>query len=61
MQDSYLAKDWIVTTPNGEEIKVHNLHKFCKENELSYVMMNMLTRDNYKGWKCRKVEKEGGN
>lgn len=27
------AKHYIVTTPDGEEIEVFNLHKFCRERE----------------------------
>lgn len=29
-----LSKEWLITYPNGTQIKIKNLDKFCKENGL---------------------------
>lgn len=48
---------YIVTTPAGEEIEVHNLLKFCKERGFQHSAFTRLARGEgataYKGWLCR--------
>lgn len=46
------AEDWIITTPDGEEIEVYNLTGFCKENKLH---ASHIVTHSYKGWKARKA------
>lgn len=52
------SKDWIVVTPEGTFIKVHNLAQFCREHSLNVYTMHEVgagRKNHYKGWKCRKV------
>ena len=54
-----VAKRYIVTTPDGEEIEVFNLHKFCREFGLdSPNMRGIITgkREQHKGYKARYKE-----
>lgn len=49
-------KLFIVTTPNGEEILIKGLAKFCRENGLNRGnMMSVISgkRTHNHGWKCR--------
>lgn len=51
------AKCYILTKPNGEEIEIKNLKKFCEENDLSEAGMGAVMRGRIyhnKGWLCRK-------
>lgn len=51
-----LSKQYTVTTPTGEEIKIKNLSKFCRENNLTKQGMTMVAQGkqtHHKGWKCR--------
>jgi group I intron endonuclease len=53
---AFHAKTYIVTSPNGEEMTVTNLAKFCRENGLSNGnLANVITgkANHHKGWKCR--------
>ena len=50
------AKDYVVTTPNGDEIHVHNLADFCRANDLgqpNLVATISGRRDNHKGYTAR--------
>ncbi len=50
------SKRYIVCTPNKEEIKVTNLFKFCKENQISQSAMSAIAlgkRQYHKGWSVR--------
>lgn len=50
------AKYYIVTTPDGEETKVFNLRKFCRENNLDHGNMHSVVTGRckqYKGYKAR--------
>jgi len=52
------ARNWLVWNDKGEEYKIHNLSKFCKEYNLSNSSMSMIAsgkRNVYKGWKCKKL------
>ena len=54
-----MAKEWIVTNPKGDEIKVFSLKRFCKENSLISSAMYMIAKgeiSQHKGWKCRYIE-----
>lgn len=49
-------KEWIVITPNGEEIEVVNLSDYCKERGLSRTKMYTVAAgkaNHHKGYKCR--------
>jgi group I intron endonuclease len=49
-------KTWIVTTPEGEEIVVNHLSKFCEGRGLQARYLNRVSlghRKNFKGYKCR--------
>lgn len=53
------GKDFILTSPEGEEVPVHNLRAFCREHELTagnfYGVLNGTHRD-HKGWRIRRPE-----
>ena len=53
---NYTSKDWIVTDPDGKEIGVTNLHKFCINNDLTFHGMWRVANHGaklYKEWNCR--------
>lgn len=53
------AKDWLVTDPQGQEYKIHNLAKFCRERDLNPHCMSAIAKGNakhHKGWKCCAAE-----
>lgn len=48
-----ISKDYIFINPDGESIKIHNLNKFCKENNLNASTMIGLIRGertHHKNW-----------
>ena len=50
------SKYWILTNPDGKEIEVFNLKKFCRENNLSQGALWFVAQGrtaHYKNWKCR--------
>ena len=56
-----LAKSmkWVVISPDGDEIHIHNLRAFCKQNDLNNAHMVAVAlgkRPSHKGWKCRHDE-----
>ena len=53
-----VSLDWIVTNPNGQETKIRNLARFCRENKLEKRCMQYIAygkMNSHKGWKCRKA------
>lgn len=52
-----MLQEFIVTSPNGEEIHIRGLVRFCRENGLDQGTMSraMKLGRTHKGWKCRKV------
>lgn len=49
-------KSYIVTNPDGIEIIIHGLTKFCREHGLSHAHMASIAsgkRKHHKGWRCR--------
>lgn len=53
------SKHYIVTTPDGEEIEVFNLKKFCRDNVLNDSNMFKVVKGEYKqhkGYKARYKE-----
>jgi len=53
-----ISRDYEIITPRGELLLVHNLSKYCKENNLLHSGMSNAMRRNtkYKGYRCRKVD-----
>jgi hypothetical protein len=47
-----LSKEYQLTDPNGKNIIVKNLTKFCRENNLD---QGNMYRNQIKGWKCQKL------
>ena len=50
-----IAKEWIITTPDNENLEIVNLHKFCRENGLSSGTMCDVAKgihQQHKGWRC---------
>lgn len=53
------AKYYIVTTPDGEEIEVFNLRKFCRENDIDHRRLWEVVdgkRKHHEGFKARYKE-----
>jgi group I intron endonuclease len=53
------AKHYIVTKPDGTEIEVHNLTRFCRENGLEYAQLGQVVRGRqgqHRGWKARRKD-----
>ena len=51
-------KTYVITYPNGDEITIRNLSKFCTENNLTESLMYKVAsgnRNHHKGFKCRYV------
>jgi len=50
---------YIITKPDGEQVTIDNLSKFCRENKLNksamYLVMNGK-RNHHKHHKCSKIE-----
>lgn len=49
-------KEYMVISPDGEEILVKNLRRFCDENNIVFSTMSNLSRGigkTSKGWKCK--------
>lgn len=58
---AYNSKNWIVTTPEGIEIEVNNLHQFCKKNNISSSVLGDVAknkRTHHKQWICRYEHQE---
>lgn len=52
------AKEWIVISPEGEELKIRSLEQFCKQNNLTSQNMRSVAkgkRKHHKGWFCKEV------
>jgi hypothetical protein len=50
------SKEYIITKPDGTEIEIKNLNKFCRENGLSPSGLGHVANgfaSQYKGWLCR--------
>ena len=50
------SHDWIIITPDGKELLISNLKKFCFDNNLDRGHMFRVangTRNHHKGYKCR--------
>lgn len=51
-----LSKEWLITFPNGKQIKIKNLTKFCKENGLfqsNMIKVSQGKQKHHKGFTCR--------
>ena len=51
-----VSKYWIVIDPEGNELPIKNLRKFCRENGLNATDMWLVANGRHgkhKGWKCR--------
>jgi group I intron endonuclease len=51
-------KEYLVTSPTGEEFKTENLTAFCEQYQLGTSVMSAIARGEariYKGWTCRLV------
>lgn len=54
-----LECSWLLTTPEGEQINIVNLRKFCLENGLDQGNMVKVSQGiikQNKGWKCVKIQ-----
>jgi hypothetical protein len=52
------AKNYIITTPNGETVEIRNLTKFCRENGLTRTRMQHVAwgnKNHHKGYKCKEI------
>ena len=59
MEDKY--REYIIIYPNGREIQINSLNKFCKENDINKGNMHLVLegkQESHKGFKCKYVEPE---
>ena len=52
-------QEWEIVTPNGEELIISNLAKYCRENGLDKSKMCLVSKGKYrqhKGYTCKKLE-----
>lgn len=50
------SKNWLIFPPNKQPVKISNLKKFCRENNLNQGYMCLIANGkkiSYKGWKCK--------
>lgn len=56
------SKAYIVTSPEGKELKILGLSAFCREQGLFMPTMNNLANNNrckqHRGWKCRHAKED---
>ena len=52
-----ISLDWIVITPDGQQLEVRNLSAFCNENNLNYKKMHAVGKGLYTHHKGYKVSK----
>lgn len=59
-QGERISRKWLITDPKGNIFVIKNLSKFCKENfkglHDGLYRISKGIQDNYKGWKCKKLE-----
>jgi group I intron endonuclease len=53
-----VAKQFILTDPNGIEYSIMGLCRWCRENGFDQSRMSKIIKNGgtYKGWKCRRLE-----
>ena len=54
-QGERVSKEWIIINPSGVYLKIKNLKKFCRKNNLNITGMWRTYKgiqNEYKGWKC---------
>lgn len=52
------SKNWLIKKPNGSTIKITNLEKFCKDNDLQGSKMSLVAsgvRKHHKGYICERI------
>jgi group I intron endonuclease len=52
------SMEWLITNPDGIEIKIKSLRNFCNENNLQVSSMHKVAqgkRSHHKKWKCRYI------
>lgn len=52
------SKEYIVTDPNGKELKILGLRPFCRANGLDHSAMTRVLKgewSNHRGWKVRRI------
>lgn len=58
LQNNAATSNWIVTDPDGHEIHISNLSRFCEVNNLSRDRMQQVSKTGgkYQGWMCRHAD-----
>ena len=54
--NNILSKKWIIIYPNGKQISIKNLSKFCKENNLfssNMIKVSQGKQSHHRGFICR--------
>lgn len=49
-----MSKDWVLLSPEGDIVRIHNLHSFCREKGLPFVQMTAVShnkRFSCHGWR----------
>ena len=54
-EKNHFAKEYTITTPEGTELYIKGLRKFCREHNLTHELMSRVARGiqtHHKGYKC---------
>jgi group I intron endonuclease len=57
-QANAIAEEWILISPNNEELRIKNLLSFCREHAISAAALCEVANGNrksHKGWRCVRV------
>jgi len=56
LSKSLCKKQYLITSPTGEEFYTDNVAKFCRCRGIDYSPLYKIVKGNYKGYKGRKLE-----
>jgi group I intron endonuclease len=53
-----MVREYLITSPDGQEFTIKNLMAFCREHGFLYAALHAVVqgkRTHHKGWKCRRL------
>jgi hypothetical protein len=62
LQDSHSTVEWLLISPEGEQVRTRNLRKFCDDNGLNHSVLYSVSRGLYWHWKrwiCYRLADDG--
>lgn len=58
----HMSKTWLLVSPEGMQMTITNLAKFCRERRLTASSLHLVAdgkREHYRGWKCSRIADTG--